>query len=56
MEMFFQSVEVFVPQAPIPSEPLLEFDEWLRSDAVHAALRVGTGRDEAGLLEHAQVL
>ena len=56
IEMPFQSVEMFAPQLPVAREPCLEFNERLGPDAIHATLRVGSYRDEAGFLEHSQVL
>ncbi len=54
--MRLEAVEVRVPEGSVSGEPAVELGERLGSDAVDAALRIGTRLDEAGVLEHAQVL
>lgn len=44
------------PQLAVRGEPGVELRKRLRPDAVQAALRIRARLDEAGLLEHAEVL
>jgi hypothetical protein len=54
--VIFESVEVSRPQLAVGGEPLVELSEWLRPDAVQAALRIGARLDEPRLLEDAEML
>ena len=53
--MFFQSIEVRGPEPSIGREPLIQFDERLRSNLVKTPLRVSPRHDKASVLQYAQM-
>jgi len=54
--MALERVEAGDPVAPVGLEPGVELEKRLRPKLVKAPLRVGVRFNEAGLLEHPQVL
>jgi hypothetical protein len=53
--MAFELVETGLPQLLVRGEPVDEFCEWLGSEAVDAALTVGSDCHEAGLAQDAEL-
>jgi hypothetical protein len=54
--VIFETIQVGRPQSAVGREPLVELGEWLGSDPVQAALRIGPGLDQSCVLEDLQVL
>ena len=55
-EIDLQAVETFVPQRPVALEPRIDVLQRVGGDAAGAPLRLAAPRDEAGALQHLEVL
>src|SRR5438128_1291895 len=56
LQIILQPIEAFLPQPAVALEPVVDVLEGVRLDAAGPPLRLAASRDEAGTLQHLEVL